>query len=439
MALNRADTKYGTLRGVGKTGYSVFRGVPYAKPPLGALRWKQPEAPAAWEGVREARLFASRPVEEGSLPGSFYYKEFFADEDYLPPMSEDCLYLNVWTPAEEPGEKLPVAFWIHGGAFVNGFSSEMEFDGAAFSAQGLILVTAGHRLGALGYLVHPWFPAESSGAPGNYGLYDLIAALDWTRENIAAFGGDPERITVFGQSAGAMSAQALVSSKLTRGKIHRAIIQSGGGYQPPIGSAAPLDAAMERGKDFAGRCGAASPEELRSLPAEKILAAQIACFNESMTAGKGLPFTPVIDGTLLEDQGDRILEKGGHHDIPYMLGCTANDIGGSQGPAGEKPGLYRAAADFSSLNEKLGRRPCYVYYFTRCPLGDDAGAFHSAELWYIFGTLSRSWRPKTPEDYEISDLMVRYWCNFMKNGDPNGGGLAPWKPCSQQDPFVKVF
>jgi para-nitrobenzyl esterase len=437
MALNQAQTKYGTLRGVGKIGYGVFRGVPYAKPPLGALRWKKPEAPDAWEGVREARAFACRPIEEGSLPGSFYHKEFFADEDFLPPISEDCLYLNVWTPAEGAGEKLPVAFWIHGGAFVNGFSSEMEFDGAAFAAQGVILVTAGHRLGALGYLSHPWFSAENGGGSGNYGLYDLIAALDWVRENIAAFGGDPDRITVFGQSAGAMSTQALISSGLTRGKIHRAVIQSGGGYRPPISPVVSPDQAEERGRDFARRCGAASPEELRALPAEKILAAQIACFNES--AGRGLPFVPVIDGVLLEDQPDRILERGGHHDIPYMLGCTANDIGGSEpGPEG-KPGLYRAALGFSALNESLGRGPCYVYYFTRRPLGDDAGAFHSAELWYVFGTLSRSWRPKTPEDYELSARMVRYWCNFMKNGDPNGSGLPPWKPCAGDEPFVQVF
>jgi para-nitrobenzyl esterase len=436
MALKQADTKYGTLRGTGKTGYSVFRGVPYAEPPLGALRWKKPEPPAAWEGIREARAFACRPVEEGSPPGSFYHREFFADEDYLPPPSEDCLYLNIWTPAEG-GEKLPVAFWIHGGAFVNGFSSEMEFDGAAFSAQGVILVTAGHRLGALGYLAHPWFSGENNGASGNYGLYDLIAALDWVQENIAAFGGDPRRVTVFGQSAGAMSVQALVSSRLTRGKIHRAIIQSGGGLRPAIGSAATLGKARERGEAFVRLCGAASPRELRSLPAEKILAAQISCFNESMAAGKGLPFSPVIDGALLEDQEDRILEQGGHHDIPYMLGCTAGDIGGA-GPEG-KPDLYRAAVDFCGLNEKLGRKPGYVYYFTRRPLGDDAGAFHSAELWYVFGTLSRSWRPKTREDYEISDRMVRYWCNFMKAGDPNGEGLEPWKPCRRDDPFARVF
>jgi para-nitrobenzyl esterase len=425
----------------------VFRGVPYAKPPVGLLRWKKPEKPDTWQGIRDARVFASRPIEEGSLPGTFYYKEFFADEDFLPPISEDCLYLNVWTPAEK-GEKtaLPVAFWIHGGAFINGFSSEMEFDGAAFAARGVILVTAGYRLGAMGCLAHPWLTKEGAGVSGNYSMYDLIAALDWVQENIAVFGGDPEKLTIFGQSAGAMSVQALVSSPLTKGKIHGAIIQSGGGYNTGISRFRALKDAEKIGAAFAEKCGVKNLEEWRRMDAEKILAVQTAFFNEMMSRppdkGGGLPFAPCIDGRLLEDDPDALLEKGAHHDIPYMIGCCANDLGlKPDAQPGEKTPLYQAAVNFSLLGEKLGRKPSFVYYFTQKPLGDEAGAFHSAELWYIFGTLHRSWRPKTPADYELSQRMISYWCGFVKNGDPNdNGGIAGpfprWEPCRVSSPFV---
>jgi para-nitrobenzyl esterase len=447
MSLSQVTTKYGTLRGVQKTAYVFFLGVPYAKPPLGPLRWKKPEKPIPWEGIREAAACANRPVEEGSLPGTFYHKEFFSDEDFLPPVSEDCLYLNIWAPADfnkaSGDKKYAVAFWIHGGAFINGFATEMEFDGAAFAAQGVILVTAGHRLGALGYLAHPWLSAEGGGGSGNYGLYDLAAALDWVRENIAFFGGDPNRITVFGQSAGAFSVQALVSSQITRGKIHRAIIQSGGGCRMRQGHFNPLAEAESWGKTFAEQCKAESLEALRGVPAEELLAVQNVCVNAPPRPGRGngLPFAPVVDGFLLDDDANPLLERGFHHAIPYMIGCTADDVDMQPDRAGNenKLSLYDAALGFSLLNEKLKERPSYVYYFTRRPLGDNAGAFHSAELWYIFGTLDRSWRPKEPEDYELSGLMIRYWCNFIKNGDPNGEGLSRWNPYVSENPFVKVF
>ncbi|MDR1970557.1 MAG: carboxylesterase family protein [Treponema sp.] len=443
MSLKIVNTKYGILSGVQKIGYSVFRGVPYAKPPVGSLRWKKPRPPEPWPGVRDAKVFASRPIEEGNLPPTFYHKEFFQDEDFLPPISEDCLYLNVWTPAVEADAKLPVAFWIHGGAFINGFSSEMEFDGAAFAGQQVILVTVGHRLGAMGYLAHPWLSAEQGGRSGNYGLYDLIAALDYVQENIAAFGGDPSRVMVFGQSAGGRSTQFLISSKLTRGKIHRAVIQSGGGYHLNLGTANTLAMAEDWGKDFVERTGAASLEALRAIPAEDLLKIQMFIFGDAEKSGiRGRPFAPAIDGELLDNDPDSLLERGAHLDIPYMLGCTANDLGNPpEHPKepGTKPLFYKATVDYSILNESLGRKPAYIYYFTRRLLGDDAGAFHSAELWYVFGTLSRSWRPKTPEDYALSEMMVEYWCNFAKQGDPNGGKLPQWAPCTRANPFVKVF
>jgi para-nitrobenzyl esterase len=421
VLLTTVTTAYGKVRGVQKIGYSVFRGVPYARPPIGDLRWKKTEKPGNWLGIRDAKTFAGRPIEDVSQSGTFYYKEFYADEDFIPPISEDCLYLNIWTPAEEEDAgraTFPVAFWIHGGAFSGGFSSEIEFDGAAFAAQGVILVTVGHRVGAMGYLAHPWLSEEGSGISGNYGLYDIVAALDWVRENIAAFGGDSEKITIFGQSAGAMSVQILISSSLTRGKIHGGIIQSGGGYKTGIKFFRTLADTEKIGVSFAEKCGVKSLSEWRSMDAENILNVQRVLFKEMMdrasAEGDGLPFTPCVDGEMLEDGSDELLEKGVYHDISYMIGCCASDIGlKPDALADEKPPLYQAAVNFSLLGEKLGRKPSFVYYFTHKLPGDNAGAFHSAELWYVFGTLDRNWRPKAAIDYELSERMISYWCNFI--------------------------
>jgi para-nitrobenzyl esterase len=348
-------------------------------------------------------------------------------------MDEDCLYLNIWTPAAAEGDRLPVALWIHGGAFVNGFSSEMEFDGEVYARQGVILVTIAYRLGALGFLVHPWLEEPHT---GNYGLHDALAALDWVRDNIGAFGGDRDNITLFGQSAGAMATQALISSKLSRGKIHRAIFQSGGGYQTGFNQGVSPAKLEEAGEAFVRETGVSSKEELLNLPAEKIIAAQRVLFNKSMGRG-GLPFAPCIDGVLLETGGDEILARGEHLDIPYMLGSTSGDIGLAPGGDPRRDGpLYKGCVAFSLLQESLGRKSAWVYYFTQKPLGDDLGAFHSAELWYMFGTLGRSWRPKTARDFELSARMTAYWCNFMKQGDPNGSGLAEWEPCGRGSEFV---
>lgn len=438
MDMRMVQTQYGALRGVRKQTYTVFRGVPYAKPPVGALRWQPPQRPDAWEGVRQANAFGPRGVEfRAGSGGGLYGREFFSDEDFIPPESEDCLYLNVWTPAEAPGEKLPVALWIHGGGFTGGFGTEIEFDGAAFCAQGVILVTCNYRLGALGFLAHPWL--QGGEGCGNWGLLDQIAALRWVRENIEAFGGDPERIMLFGQSAGAMSVQALVSTRHTQGMIASAILQSGGGYRTGFGGGMPLDMAMGIGERFAAYCGVDTLAQWRAIPAEK-LAAQYMAFCDVESGGNpmALLMTPVIDGVLLEAQGDTLLAEGRYHDIPYMIGSTSGDIfGPAEGsdPADKGP-LYNGCVGWSLLGESLGRQPSYVYYFTREPLGDDAGAFHSCELWYEFGTLHRSWRPKDAADWDLSRRLVGYVCNFARAGNPNGEGLPAWRPCSGADPNV---
>lgn len=298
MAITETKTKYGQVHGVQKDGYTVFRGVPYAKPPVGEKRFCPPEEPACWEGVYKADHFGCVCPQTEHEPDSFYGKEFYLDPEFGMNQSEDCLYLNIWTPANAADEKLPVAFWIHGGAFMHGFSHESEFDGVAYCERGVILVTINYRLGAFGFLAHPWLSEESGvGRSGNYAILDQIAALKWVKENIAAFGGDPENITVFGQSAGCMSVQTLVSSPLTENWISKAIFQSAGGYDTGLNRDMPLSEAETIGQEFVELSGAKSLEELRTIPAEKIVELQEE-FGR-VNPSRMLSFVPNIDNHLL--------------------------------------------------------------------------------------------------------------------------------------------
>ena len=352
------------------------------------------------------------------------YKEFYQEGD--PMRSEDCLYLNVWTPASgKTDAKLPVAFWIHGGAFMGGFGYEKEFDGEAFARRGVVLVTINYRLGLLGFMAHPALSKESEhGVSGNYGLLDQIAALDWVRENIAQFGGDPDNITIFGQSAGAMSVRCLVASPLTKGKIARAIIQSGGGLDGIDSD----DTLADYEKIGEGVFGDVSAEELRSLTTQQIQEA----YGNWMAKQKGFRLlSPMIDGYALTANLKNATRAGSIPSIPYMLGGTEDDMG-----------IFKTGQshyDFSLEIAKHDIRPAYIYHFARPLPGDDSGAFHSSELWYVFGTLQRAWRPFTAGDYDLSNLMLDYWTNFMKNGDPNGAGLERWEPYTTSTPYVRVF
>ncbi|MDL2318971.1 carboxylesterase family protein, partial [Eubacteriales bacterium OttesenSCG-928-A19] len=436
------QTNRGTLRGVHKQSYTVFRGIPYAEAPVGDLRFCPPQPPKSWEGVRDATRFGNRAPQKEQPDGSFYQKEFFNDEDFIPPMSEDCLYLNVWTPDARQDAPLPVALWIHGGAFAHGYGTEPEFDGAGFCARGVILVTINYRVGALGFLAHPWLSEESArGGSGNYGILDQIAALRWVRENIAAFGGDPGRITVFGQSAGGMSVQTLVSSRLTDGLLGGAILMSGGGYRDGLSRDCSLREAEAVGEEYARLLGVDSLDALREAPVEALLEASDALSARIAQSGGGLSFLPVIDGYVLEQGYADTVDAGLHHDIPYMIGSTEGDIGVTPEmlARGEKGQLYEGCMRWSLKNESLGRKPAYVYCFARRPLGDDAGAFHSSELWYVFGTLHRSWRPKEAVDWRLSREMMDYWCSFVRQGDPNGEGLPPWPGCTKENPHVRVL
>lgn len=429
-------TKYGRIAGIEQESWMEFRGIPFAKAPVGELRWKAPVAPESWEGTYYADQFKAKSMQrEGSSPP--WDKDFYDDPAFERPSSEDCLYLNIWAPKE--AENCPVAIWIHGGAFMGGFSSEKEFDGAAYAKRGVIFVSIQYRLGVLGFLAHPWLTAEA-GTSGNYGILDQIAAINWVYDNIAAFGGDPENITIFGQSAGAMSVQTLISSPLTGDRIKRAILQSGGSYGEGLHRDMTLAEAEQYGLMFSEMMQAEDLAALRALPAEEIFAATDAFMAKAMPKAHGLFLTPNIDGILLTDGYYAVIDQGKIKDIPYMLGSTKNDItveGDPKDPT-ESP-LHRGCLAFSKKLEELGRKPAYVYYFQRNLPGDEQGAWHSAELWYMMGTLGRCWRPFTPEDYALSNQMLDYWCNFMRNGNPNGAGLPEWKPCSSADGFVQTF
>lgn len=409
-------TKQGAVEGLwsgdGKT--AIFRGIPYAEAPVGALRFQRPQEKAPWEGVLSCKEFGPRCPQADLASMDFYGKEFY--DEMVPPCNEDCLRLNVWMPKEaQAGGGLPVLFWIHGGAFMHGCGSEKEFDGEGFAQKGVILVTINYRVNAFGFFAHPDLETENGErVSGNYGILDQIFALKWVRENIAAFGGDPEKITLCGQSAGCMSVQAIISSKLAEGMCRRAILQSGGGLHS-LHETPSREQAHESGRKLMEHLGVSTIAELREVPAEKLRDAAYA------VSGQSLSWTPHVDGWLLEGTTDSAALDGKIHDIQYMIGSLADDIGGDDL-------LQRAGAEFCQNQLKLGRAPAYMYYFTRRLPGDSAGAFHSAELWYVFNTLSRCWRPWEDRDRELADRVAGYWTNFAKNGDPNAPALPRWEP-----------
>jgi carboxylesterase type B len=439
VGIGIVKTRKGDISGIEMKGYTLFKGIPYAKPPVGDLRFKEPAELDPWEGVYRAEHFQAASMQSSSGSGEFYNKEFYSNSEYNASIGEDSLYLNIWTPVEKKGEKLPVAFWIHGGAFLGGYGHEMEFDGEAYCKRGIILVTINYRLGAFGFLVHPWLMNESGrGVSGNYGILDQIAALKWVYENIEAFGGDCENITVMGQSAGSMSVQTLVSSELTGAMIKKAIFQSGGGYNSRLNGNFTIEEAAKLGEQFIKACEVNSLEELRKLPADIIQNKAEAMIEQAFASGKGLFFIPVIDNYVLRAGYNELVDKGCIKDIPYMVGSTKNDIfvTSEMIESREYGTVYNACINWSLKCQELERNPAYVYYFTRQLPGDNAGAFHSSELWYMFGTLKKCWRPMEAKDFELSEKMIDYWTNFMKSGNPNSECYEEWKPYKKEEPFI---
>lgn len=438
--------KYGLIEGTDCGNYIVYKGIPYAKPPCGELRWKAPQDPEPWDGVYRADTFSDMCIQSLPEPGQpvtgRFAKEFYSNKDFIPGMSEDCLYLNIWTPRKKGNEKFPVAFWIHGGGFGGGYGSELEFDGRAFCEKGVILVTFNYRLNVFGFLAHPWLSEESEqGISGNYGCLDQIKALEWVYENIDAFGGDPGNITVFGQSAGSMSTQILISSELTGNIPAKAIMQSGITCEENILYTPTLEEAEKNGERLVSYTGAENLKELRMMSAEILYEAKCRYDAEAWKLGKGLTIVPNADGYLLKAPVGEIWRRGGMKKIPYMSGTVTDDLGAvpEKVKAG-KPGILQdECIRFSQRAEEVSGKPAYVYYFSHPLPGDDWGAFHSAEIWYMMGTLERCWRPMTDQDKKLSETMVTYWTNFMKCGSPVGIENGDWLPCSRQEPFVKQF
>jgi len=454
------QTRAGLVTGTASTlpGVRTYLGVPFAAPPVGNARWQPPHALAAWSGILAADHFSASCMQPG--PSAFGPRtlEFLLRG----PVSEDCLYLNVWTAAK-PADRRPVLVYVYGGGFGSGSGDVPVYDGARLAAKGLVVITINYRVGALGFLAHPELTAESAQhASGNYGLLDQVAALEWVRDNVAAFGGDPNRVTASGQSAGAMSVALLTVSPLARGLFHRAIVESGPGGLAAMGVAGtrglarPLADAERDGVAFATAKGASSLAALRALPASEFARA----------AGR---FGPVVDGLFIQDDMAALVASGRQHDVPMLTGLNADEGSASPGyghvsadqfkrQAAQRYGerakeflaRYPAGSDTeagasqkSSARDagmagvqqmliergRTARSPAFAYYFDRAipwPEHPEFGAFHTSEVPYVFGTLDVLARPWEAVDRQLSDVMMAYWVNFATRGNPNGPGLPAW-------------
>lgn len=405
-------TLCGDVQGVkGKwEGTAAFKGIRYAT----AGRWEYPVQVKSWEGIYDASHYGACSYqprafynEEENLKKVFYYNEFRKGETYT--YDEDCLFLNVFAPdAAKEGDKLPVLVYIHGGGFTGGCGHEKHFDEPVWAKHGVIGVTLNYRLGPMGFLCLPEL-REEAGITGNYGLFDQQTALHWVKDNIAAFGGNPENITIMGQSAGAMSVQQHSLSPMSAGLFQKAVMSSGAGVHKAL-SAAPADKTFDFWHAVMQKAGCADLAAFRTLAPEKLFAA----WEDTKKEMKGGGCFPCLDGKLVVGTGVDILAAGKQMAIPYMAGSTSEDM--------MPPILYSMARAWCGKQEKPG----YVWYFDRQLPGDKAGAWHSSDLWYWFGTLDNCWRPFEEKDRELSGQMVAYLMNFVRKGNPNGAGLPEW-------------
>lgn len=444
MPFQTVTTNYGKVQGQDCGSYTLFRGIPYAAPPINSLRFSPARPPQSYTGILRADSYRPASLQHYQDAKGFYTREFYSRPEDAPSYSEDCLYLNIWSPARDSSEKLPVVIWIHGGGFEHGYSYEPEFDGAAYAGEGIIFVSIAYRVGVLGYLCHEAL-AGPDGSMGNYGLSDQLLALRWVHENIAAFGGNPKDITLMGQSAGAVGVQMLCSSPAARGLIQKAILQSGGGYGNPLQLDCSLSFALQVGTEFAALTGAHSHEDFLNLTEQQILEASTTLLQHYAGQGLGLPFLPVTGHPLLPDSCDECLDRNRIADIPYLIGSTADDLGTQDGckNTGDSGPLQKAALAFAAKRNAFSEKPVYVYYFNH-PLpgsndGCSDGCFHSCELWYTFRTLERCWRPFTEHDRILSRQIHQDWCRFIQYGNPNTNEQQEWPPCTPDQPSSHVY
>ena len=468
-------TRTGLVRGTtgSRAGVRAYLGIPYAAPPVEDLRWRAPAPVMAWTNVRSAERFAPSCMQGPNTPFGPWTAEFLL----LGPVSEDCLYLNVWT-ASRAGERRPVLVYVYGGGFSSGSGDVPVYDGAPLAEKGLVVVNMNYRVGALGFLAHPELTAET-GVSGNYGLLDQIAALEWVHDNIAAFGGDPQRVLVAGQSAGAMSVYLLTASPMARGLFHRAAIESGPGGLAAMGVATGASVARPRadaerdGVRYATTLGAKNLAELRRLPAARFVG------GGGGGGGGGIRFGPIVDGRVIVENPAQTFAAGGQNDVPTITGLNADE--GSASPTygrataeqfrqqitqryGDRASRVLAAypattddearraqiesgrdAGVAGLHQLLverarsARTRAFAYYFDHAipwPDRPQFGAFHTSEVPYVFGTLDKLKRPWTEVDRRLSQTMMSYWTNFATTGDPNGAGVPSWPAFTPEQPVL---
>lgn len=451
----------GTIQGTVTEDLTIYKGIPFAAPPIGDLRWKAPQPVEKWEGVKETITYAPAPMQGGN-PASG--------------KSEDCLYLNVWTPAKSPKEKLPVLVWIYGGGFSFGSTSDPVHNGEHLARKGVVLVSIAYRVGQLGFLAHPELSAENpNGVSGNYGILDQIAGLKWVQNNIEAFGGDPDKVTIFGESAGGIAVSMLCASPLAKGLFHAAISQSGGSFGPTRPTTYPgenmktLKDAEQDGIGYAKRMEVSSLAEMRNIDADKL--------PMGMGMGGGWPIT---DGYVIPDDQYKLYEAGKYNDVPVLIGYNSDEglsfspgrnpqeyvenVNRRFGPFAEKlleaypvgestiprsaRNLLRDAAfgwqtwSWGRLQNQTGKSPVYFYIFDQHPdfpedsPQADHGTPHGVDVAFVFQNLDRS-NPKTSSsDLEIMEAMGTYWTNFAKNHNPNGDNLPNWPTYTIADPAV---
>lgn len=407
-------------------GVIAYKGIRYAT----AGRWEYPVQVTHWDGIYDATQYGSCSYqprafynEEDVPEKAFYFNEFRRGETYT--YSEDCLFLNIWTPENaDTHSKLPVLVYIHGGGYTGGCGHEKHFDGPNWPTKGVIGVTLNYRLGPIGFACLPEL-AEEAGHTGNYGLYDQMTAIQWVRDNIEAFGGDPEQITIMGQSAGAMSVQHHCLSPLTDGLFSKAVMSSGGGVHKMM-SATPAETRYDFWHAVMDDCDCKTLDEFRTLPIDKLFASWQKIKKTSKKYG--MVCSPCIDGVFLTETGVDTVAAGKQRNIPYLAGSTSHDV--------MPPMIYKMAKDWCITQAEQNRAESFAWFFDRKLPGDNNGAWHSSDLWYWFGTLANGWRPFTDKDRELSNQMTDYLTNFVKTGNPNGENLPEWKPASTNEKKV---
>lgn len=462
MAIMHAVTKYGKVKGApGNSGNTVFRGVPYARPPIGGLRFKAPQKPDPWDGELDCTRFRGANIQYqrksamqgavlkmGSRSGDEKKLELYpAKHPQEVTFSEDCLYLNIWTPAVTADQKLPVLFWIFGGGFNAGYAFESVYTGDMFNKNGVILVTVGYRTSVLGFLTLPEISEnDPSGATGNQGLLDQVAALRWVNENISAFGGDPDNVTIFGQSAGGMSTKFHCVSPLSKGLFRRAVVHSGGGLNGGDPTR-PLDEMISITRKTMEHLHW-TIDDLYNRPSQEVTdimadTAERVCGNNDL-----FMYQPCIDGKMLPEIPENMLIRGETHEgIDIICGSVTGDswmfsrkVRKELIEKDDQDSLrafsYSPEVAWGRHNARRGFSPIRGFFYEHALPGDPRGVPHGSELNYVFGALDDIDRNWSDHDRYLEKIMNSYWCNFAKTGDPNGEGLPYWPYYTEKDPLI---